>query len=135
MEDSKNIRKDAFVVGMLERISPKERDSFSDDQLLSLKLALGTRTWKNHSVDLRWSIKLWRKSLYFVFIAGKNSRPLSRREQDLAKAGKFALFMGIATISTLLGLLVLYLLKSALGINIFPGFSLGIWDSFKELLK
>jgi hypothetical protein len=29
---------------------------------------------------------------------------------------------------------ILYLLKSALGINLFPGFSLGLWDWFKQSL-
>ena len=30
-------------------------------------------------------------------------------------------------VSTLMGLLILYLIKSALGINLFEHFSLGIW--------
>ncbi|MAF88801.1 MAG: 3-phosphoshikimate 1-carboxyvinyltransferase, partial [Pseudomonas sp.] len=29
---------------------------------------------------------------------------------------------------------ILYVLKSALGINLFPGFSLGLWDWLKESL-
>ena len=33
--------------------------------------------------------------------------------------------------STLLGLLILYLVKSALGIDLVPGFSLGTWGWFK----
>lgn len=32
-----------------------------------------------------------------------------------------------------LGFLVLYLVKSAMGINLFDDFSLGIWDWFKSL--
>ncbi|MCG6508060.1 hypothetical protein K6U15_15045, partial [Vibrio parahaemolyticus] len=37
----------------------------------------------------------------------------------------------------LLGLsfLALYLLKSAMGIDIFPNYSLGIWDWFKGLMQ
>ena len=34
--------------------------------------------------------------------------------------------------SALLGLVVLYLIKSAMGIDLFPNFSLGIWSWFKE---
>jgi hypothetical protein len=30
-------------------------------------------------------------------------------------------------------LIVLYLIKSALGINLFEGFSLGLWDWLKSL--
>ena len=40
----------------------------------------------------------------------------------------FALFI---TFSVLSGLLILYLIKSALGINLFENFSLGIWSWFK----
>ena len=36
------------------------------------------------------------------------------------------------TFCTLFGLLVLYLIKSALGINLFEDFSLGIWSWFKQ---
>jgi|TARA_R110000851_G_scaffold90253_4_gene197037 hypothetical protein len=36
--------------------------------------------------------------------------------------------------SMLLGLLVLYIIKSALGIDLFPDTSLGIWDQFKQWL-
>lgn len=35
--------------------------------------------------------------------------------------------------SVLTGLLLLYLLKSALGIDLVPGFSLGIWGWFKDV--
>jgi hypothetical protein len=41
----------------------------------------------------------------------------------------FALFV---TVSTLFGLLVLFLVKSAMGIDIFPNFSLGIWGWFQQ---
>jgi hypothetical protein len=34
-----------------------------------------------------------------------------------------------------MGILVLYLVKSALGINLIEGFSFGIWDWFKGLWK
>ncbi|HBF73484.1 MAG TPA: 3-phosphoshikimate 1-carboxyvinyltransferase, partial [Alteromonas australica] len=35
-------------------------------------------------------------------------------------------------VSILLGLIVLYLIKSALGINLIDGWSLGLWGWFKE---
>lgn len=126
-----NIRNDPFIVGMLERLPANERDSFSDDQLISLKTALGARTWGIHPVDLRWTAKTWRKRYYFVFIAGVNKRPLSRRQRELNLTGKALLLAGVSIFSILLGLLVLYLLKSAAGINLFSGFSLGIWSWFK----
>ncbi|HBB24465.1 MAG TPA: 3-phosphoshikimate 1-carboxyvinyltransferase, partial [Pseudomonas sp.] len=49
----------------------------------------------------------------------------------IAKAALATLFL---LFSALVGLVILYLLKSALGINLFPDFSLGLWDWFKESL-
>jgi hypothetical protein len=63
---------------------------------------------------------------------GRNQRSLSRRERRISLMIKtFCLFLFLA-FSTLMGLLVLYLAKSAAGIDLFPGFSLGIWGWFKE---
>ena len=46
----------------------------------------------------------------------------------LINATLFTLFV---CVSTLFGLIVLYLIKSALGINLIEGWSLGLWDWFK----
>ena len=48
--------------------------------------------------------------------------------QRLAMATTLAVFI---TFSALVGILVLYLIKSALGIDLIPGFSFGVWDWFK----
>ena len=45
-----------------------------------------------------------------------------------AKAGAITLFL---LFSLLLGLVMLYILKSALGINLLPNHSLGLWDWLK----
>jgi len=62
---------------------------------------------------------------------GRNKRSLSGREKRLSLMLKAALMTAFIMFSTLLGLLVIYLIKSAAGIDIFPGFSLGIWGWFK----
>ena len=131
--DRMNIRNDPFITEMMQRLPSSERNSFSDGQLVSLKTAFGARTWGIHPVDLRWTIKLWRKRYYFVFVAGVNRRPLSRRQQELARVGKAFLMTGVFGFAMLLGLLFLYLLKSAAGIDLDPDSSLEIWDWFKEL--
>lgn len=56
--------------------------------------------------------------------------PTPRREKQPARWALAGATAVLLTISTLLGLLVLYLLKSAAGIDLFPGFSLGIWGWF-----
>ena len=50
----------------------------------------------------------------------------------MAAATALAIFV---TVSTLVGVLALYLLKSALGIDIIPGYSFAIWDWFRGVWR
>ncbi|BCX87766.1 hypothetical protein MIN45_P0133 [Methylomarinovum tepidoasis] len=129
--DPADIRNDPFIRGLLSRLPTELRDSFSDDQLLGLKIALGARRWKLHPVDLRGTISLWRWRFYYVILLGRERRRLPRRIERAMRWTE-AVFLGVlVTVATLFGLLVLYLVKSALGIDLIPGFSLGIWGWFK----
>ena len=53
--------------------------SFSDEQLLALKVALGGRTWGSHTLDLRFTLKWWRWQYYCVLLAGRNRRVFGAR--------------------------------------------------------
>ncbi|MBB3102346.1 3-phosphoshikimate 1-carboxyvinyltransferase [Azomonas macrocytogenes] len=128
-----SIEQDSFVQGLKERLPSDIKDSFTDEQLLALKIAFGARKWGKHRIDLRGTVNLWQWRYYFVLLIGRNRRAPSRLQEELsllAKAGMISLFL---MFSVLIGLLTLYLIKSALGINLFPNFSLGIWDWFKTL--
>ena len=128
---------DPAVKSLLDRMPPEVAESFTEEQLAHLHSALGARSWKKHSVDIRstFPVPFIRRRIYFVLLMGRNRRDLTRREKQLS-AITFALFIAaFIGASTLFGLLVLYLLKSALGINLFDNFSLGIWDWFKKLWK
>jgi len=66
-----------------------------------------------------------------VFVGGRNKRNLSRGQRSVslaAKAGAITLFL---LFCVMVGLVALYLIKSALGINLLPNYSLGLWDWFK----
>ncbi|WP_158894341.1 MULTISPECIES: 3-phosphoshikimate 1-carboxyvinyltransferase [unclassified Pseudomonas] len=128
-------RHDPFIAGLKERLPEALRESFTDEQLEALKLAFGTRSWGKHSVDLRGTVKFWHRRYYFVFLAGRNYRQLSRLEQDLSLLGKATVLAVILLACGLVGLLLLYLLKSALGIDIFPDYSFGVWTWFKGLFE
>lgn len=128
---------DPAVKSLLDRMPPEVAESFTEEQLAHLHSALGARSWKKHSVDIRstFPVPFIRRRIYFVLLMGRNRRDLTRREKQLS-AITFALFIAaFIGASTLFGLLALYLLKSALGINLFDNFSLGIWDWFKKLWK
>ena len=126
-------RHDPFIAGLKERLPEELRESFTEEQLEALKLAFGTRSWGKHSVDMRGTVKFWHRRYYFVFLAGRNYRQLSRLEQELSLLGKATVLAVILLACGLVGLLLLYLLKSALGIDIFPDYSFGVWTWFKGL--
>jgi len=122
---------DWFEKGLLQRVPANIRESFSDEQLSALKVAFGARKWGKHPIDLRGTLSIWRWRYYFVVLMGRNKRLLTAREKRISLMIKTMLILMFFTFSTLMGLLVLYLIKSAMGIDIFPGFSLGIWGWFK----
>lgn len=127
-----DITTDPFVAQLLPKLPAESRNSFTPEQLLALKVALGARTWGAHALDLRFTLKLWRWQYYVVLLAGRNRRTLTARQrqvQRLAFAVALAVFISF---SALVGILVLYLVKSALGIDLIPGFSLGVWSWFKS---
>ncbi|MCP5076967.1 MAG: 3-phosphoshikimate 1-carboxyvinyltransferase [Psychromonas sp.] len=107
------------------------QDSFTNEQLEGIKSALEASAWKKHTVDIRSSISFFSYHYYYVFIAGRDQREMSRDEIRFKRLMYLTFFSLFITFSTLLGLLVLYLIKSAMGIDIFPNFSLGIWTWFK----
>lgn len=135
--DKASSKADPALNSLLERMPPEVAQSFTEEQLSHLHSALGARSWKKHSLDIRstFPIPFAKSRVYFVLLMGRNRRELTRREKQIS-AITFALFVAtFIGVSTLFGLLVLYLIKSALGINLFKGFSLGIWDWFKDLWK
>jgi hypothetical protein len=110
-------------------------DSFTPEQLKALRKSINIREWRTHSVDFRPTLALpfipW--NFYVVFLFGLNKRGLSTSEKFMATA-MFLLILFIMGVSLVgVAFLFLYLLKSWLGIDIFPGSSLGIWDEFKQL--
>lgn len=134
MTDSKLIREEVDIKNLLARMPKEVADSFSDTQLIHLKTVIGGRTWSKHAIDQRGTFQLpfmrWR--YYYVFLMGRNRRQLSDREKRISALMMATFVFTFLAASTLLGLLMIYLLKSFLGIDIFPNFSLGIWDYFRD---
>lgn len=125
------IQDDPFIRALLLKLPAETRVSFNDAQLQGLKQALDNQPRSVHAVDLRWTLGLWRWNFYFTFLFGREHRALSRRAQRMERMALVTATFLFVTISTLFGLLVLYLAKSAVGIDLIPHFSLGIWDWFK----
>lgn len=123
---------DPFVKGLKQRLPETLRESFTDAQLEALRQVFGARSWVKHKIDLRGTFRLLGGHYYyFAVLAGRNKRGHSRTEPHLSLAAKAALATLFLLFSTLLGLAILYLVKSALGIDLLPNYSFGLWDWFK----
>ena len=112
-------------------------ESFSDEQLRVIIRAYGVKTWGRHAIDLRFTLPVLARTYYFVFLAGIDKRPRSRnraerRSHPLATLGNFLFLMLILLLLVSFVFGALYVLKSAFGLNVAPGFSLGIWDSIQS---
>lgn len=127
-----NIKRDPFIIGLLKRIPREVSGTFTEEQLLSLKIALGARQWGVHPIDIRGTVGFWLWRYYYVFLVGKARRVLSGKEQRVLRMAEAAFIFFFLTGSALFGLLILYILKSALGIDLIPGHSTGLWGWFKE---
>ncbi len=125
------IRDDPFIKSLLAKLPPQSSETFTDGQLVALKAALGGRSWGAHAIDWRRTLSFWRWHYYLVFLAGRNHRALTRREHELQRLALATILVTFGTVSTLFGILVLYLVTSALSIDQLPGFSFAVWDWFK----
>lgn len=128
---AKPVEHDPFIVGLKQRLPEELRESFTEEQLRGLRSAFATRSWARHKLDLRGTFNIWRNQYYFVLVGGRNKRNLSRSQRRLSLAAKAGAITVFLLFSALLGLVTLYVLKSALGINLLPNHSLGLWDWFK----
>ena len=135
--ENANSANDPALQSLLGRMPAEVAKSFTEEQLSHLHSALGARSWKKHPLDIRstFPIPFAKSRIYFVLLMGRNRRDLSRREKQIS-AITFALFVTVFIgLSTLLGLMVLYLIKWKLGIDLFPDshFEFGHW--FWDLWK
>jgi len=131
---SKNIRSETDIKKLLSRMPESVGRTFSDEQLIHLKTAIGSRDWGRHKVDLRGTFHFpftpWR--YYYVLLLGRNRRRLSDREKYISALIVTSFIIGFILFSALVGVLMLYLVKSFMGIDILPNFSFGVWDYFKD---
>lgn len=121
---------DAFAKGLKERLPAELRESFTNEQLDALKIAFGARRWGKHPVDLRGTLDLLGWRYYYVLLIGRNRRDLTRGERAMSRLATALLIFVFLLFSGMVGLLMLYLAKSAMGIDLLPNFSLGVWDWF-----
>ena len=127
-------KKPKVVTYFFDVLDETEAKSLTTEQYDAIEEALLTVcTLSHHKVDLRKSFSFFGKRFYWVFLFGRDHRRVIRHENRCV-----ALLLTLAAFSTgfiafASAVLTLYLIKSALGINIFPHYSFGIWDWFQHL--
>lgn len=130
----------AFVTRFRTRMPDVVARSFDEDQLRAIVSAFGTRRWKRHSIDMRITLPFLGRHFYFVVLGGPERRSPVRRQADrathpLATLGNtmFAvIFFGSLLISVFV---VLYLIKSVLGIDLNHQYSLGLYADIKNQIQ
>ena len=117
---------DPYTFHVLQRIDEKVRASFTPAQLSAITTAISEgRPSKKYRVDIRGVIPLFFARYYFVFTMGRDRRHLTKRVEQKRKfassflGGLTLLILGTVPLVTLI-LLLLYLVKCSLGINIMP---------------
>tara|TARA_Y100000034_G_C6858135_1_gene390248 strand:+ start:325 stop:738 length:414 start_codon:yes stop_codon:yes gene_type:complete len=126
-----DIHQDPVITRLLEKMPKKVASSFNEEQLSHLRNAIGAREWGKHKLDVRGTVKFFKWRYYYVILAGRNRRSLSEKEVKVARVLTASIVSTFITFAVLLGLIVIYLIKSALGINLIDGWSLGLWTWFK----
>jgi hypothetical protein len=122
-------------MNLISRLPDETALSLTDKQLSHLKVAIGHGGYRKHKLDLRgtFPIPFYPSRVYFVLLMGRNVRSLTRQEKSITLTAIVALSCIFLLLSTLLGLLTLYMFKSALGIDLFQDFSLGLWSWFTQI--
>ncbi|MDO6567488.1 3-phosphoshikimate 1-carboxyvinyltransferase [Alteromonas sp. 1_MG-2023] len=128
------IQEEPNIKHMLERMPKHVVNSFSEEQLTHINKALAGRRWGKHKLDLRGTLGIGRSRFYFVLLGGKDKRDPSRIESKIGQLTLAAGFTFFIIFSLAVGMVLLYILKSWLGINLFEDFSLGLWDWLKSIL-
>ena len=134
MKPVRSIRKDPDIMSFLSRLPQETASVLTDTQLSHIKVAIGSGQYRKHKVDIRgtFPVLFFPSRIYFVFLMGRNIRSLSRQEQNIAFTSMLLLTTLFLMFSTMLGLVIVYIIKSALGINLLEGYSLGLWDWIKS---
>ncbi|WP_394139195.1 hypothetical protein [Vibrio chagasii] len=116
-------------------LQQETQQSLSEEQRQAIEKAVNqVGLVAKHSVDIRISFPWFGKRYYVVLLGGRDRRTAERQGES-----KWIVYATTVLLTTfvlaggILALLALYLLKSALGIDLFENFSLGIWDWFQSL--
>ncbi len=118
--------KDPYTHAVMQRISPGIRASFSPAQMSAIEEAIrGGRIKKEHPIHVRLSLPLLFARYYLVVLIGRDrrlgtQRAEAKRKHTLSVSGVLLfLFLTVSPVLVII-MLILYALKTTLGIDLVP---------------
>ncbi len=133
VEQSQKKEVDAFTQHVMSRIDSDVFRSLNLVQLEAVREAISANApFKRHPIDLRFSIPLFFMTFYFVMLIGKDrrsgTRSLEERRLHNARAASWLAFLYmLLSVMIPIILILLYIIKSFLGIDFFPDKHLVDW--------
>jgi len=118
---------DGQIRDLLRRMPAAVARTFTQAQLQAMQEAVATRQWGRHPLDIRGSVPIGRHRYFFAVLAGRNRRDMSAQEKAFDNAFALVILLAFLSFCAACGFVTLYLIKSALGIDIFADYSLGLW--------
>ncbi|HGN9373819.1 TPA: hypothetical protein ACK11E_003875 [Citrobacter pasteurii] len=113
-------------VHISEGLTPEQKEGIE-------KAIVASTLASRHRIDIRRSFPFFGKRFYLVFLFGRDLRQRHRQESTLSTMLlTFLLLLGTLFVTCCV-LLTLYMIKSALGIDVFQHFHVGIWDWWLSL--
>ena len=108
------------------QLTPEQKEEI-ESAIVSITLA------SRHRIDIRKSNPFFGTRRYMVFLLGRDLRSRSRPESKLSRILVTFLILFATLFLLCCVLLTLYMIKSALGIDVFQHFHVGIWDWWLNL--
>nr|WP_287855998.1 hypothetical protein [Klebsiella sp.] len=125
---------DLVVERFYSSLDPEVEASLTAEQKQGIEQALVRASLASrHRIDFRHSFPFLHRRYFVVFLFGRDLRKMPRESTLL---GRFfsTLAITLAVLFVILAvLLALYMFKSALGIDVFKNFHVGIWTWFVNL--
>lgn len=121
------VEPNSLLLRLLANASPGFGKSFTDEQIAGLNAALVNADTRFHAVDFRTSISFFGIPFYITLLMGRERRSRERLAQEgQTQVHKIAiahivltLVMGLSCLAAIA--CILYLVKSAVGIDLFDG--------------
>jgi hypothetical protein len=122
----KSNKVDAYTQHTLSNIKPEVFKTLNLVQLEAIRQAISANApFRQHPIDIRIALPLFFVKFYLVFLVGQDRRSDTRARESLRRTAvrgmTFILILyGLVALSIPLIFLMLYALKSLMGIDIFP---------------